>query len=128
MSEIAPVHTPLPGAARDLCGRRDSALVEGACRPCRRRFDPLSLDPPLYTGRLVAAARAEALELWPALPLTAEQTEIILCAALARAARDLDAGGTVHLEYLGELRRVALPDGPVVRFRADRALLEVPRG
>jgi len=80
---------------------------------------------PAYTAELIRAARAEALELWPNFSVTPEQVEILLDAALAKAARDLDAGREVHLEYLGRLRRLELSDGPLVIFRADPDRLEV---
>jgi len=85
------------------------------------------LDTPAYTQHLVEAAERELTELYPHLPVTPQLLEHAICAALAQAARDIDAGQTVRLEYLGSLQRITWHNAqPAFVWRADSYLIERP--
>ena len=85
------------------------------------------LDTPAYTQHLVEAAERELTELYPHLPVTPQLLEHAICAALAQAARDVDAGKTVHLEYLGKLQKIRWHQAqPCFLWRAAPNLLQLP--
>jgi hypothetical protein len=79
----------------------------------------------IYTQALSARVHAVLADLYPG--LEPALVECIVCEALFNASADLRAGRPVALEYLGELRRIELADGPCIRYRAAERLLERER-
>jgi len=56
-----------------------------------------------YTGTLAARILGNVRDFYP--DLTQEALELVICEYLYTAARDVRAGGTARIEYIGDIRR-----------------------